>query len=82
MKATLARDCPRYFVQHPISDVAVAPKSDTKWYVVLAVKFLKPGMHYHFGVAKIEYITAGKQGWQYYRLPNLYLRTVSNPQLY
>jgi hypothetical protein len=81
----LARGCPRYFVQQPITDVVVAPRSDTNWYVVIAVKFLKPGMHYHFGVARIEYLTGGKHGWQYYWLPNVYLRTVSMrayPHLY
>jgi hypothetical protein len=81
----LAKGCPGYYVQQPITDVVVKPKSISNWYVVIALKFLKPGNAYHFGVARIGYVTGGKEGWQYYRLPNAYLRTVSKrayPQLY
>ncbi len=81
----LAKGCPRDFLQQPVTDVVVAPKSVSKWYVVIALKFLKTGRHYHFGVARIEYTTGGKHGWEYYQLTNAYLRTVSAhayPHLY
>jgi hypothetical protein len=84
-EGNLTKDCPESFAQHPVADVVVAPRSNTNWYVVIALVFLRPGQTYHLGVARVDYVTGGQSGWQYYRLPNAWLHTFPKgaiPNLY
>ncbi len=81
----LAKGCPEVFVQHPVTDVVVPPRSNTTWYIVIALVFHIPGRSYHFGVVRVDYLTGGKRGWQYDWLTNARLHTVPKgaiPHLY
>jgi len=80
----LPKTCPEHFKPHPLTDVVVAPRSDSSWDVVIALTFDRPGT-YTFGLLRIGYVSAGSRGWQDYYLENLHMTAVpgrSHPHLY
>jgi hypothetical protein len=60
----LPKTCPRQFTPHPVTDAVTPARSDSRWMVVVAVRFARPG-HYDFRNVKITYTTRGQEGWQY-----------------
>jgi hypothetical protein len=80
----VARNCPEFYKPHPVTDVVVASHTDSRWVVVIELIFERPG-RYRFGTARINYVTEGQSGWQYFGLPDVRVYTVpakSNPSLY
>jgi hypothetical protein len=83
-EGNLGKDCPEFYIPHPVTDVVIPPHSNTKYYIEITLVLLKPGK-YNFGRARISYVTDGRHGSQTYYLENINLRTVprrTNPHLY
>jgi hypothetical protein len=59
----LPRTCPRQFTPHPVTAAVTPARSDSRWMVVVAVRFSRPG-RYDFRHVKITYTTSGHEGWQ------------------
>jgi hypothetical protein len=81
----LAKTCPIIFNPwHPVTAVKIAPRSDANWLVYIALVFERPHITYHFGMARIDFVTGGATGWQNLQLPNLVLTTVppGTPNVY
>jgi hypothetical protein len=80
----LAKVCPQYYKPRPVTDLVVQPGKDSRWLVIIEIVFERPG-HYHFGLAKLSYVTGGRRAWQYFPLPDLRIKAVpvkTAPQLY
>jgi hypothetical protein len=45
---------------YPMNDVVTPPHSDSAWYLVIAIRFAKPG-RYYLGRARISYMVSGKR---------------------
>jgi len=83
-EGNLAKACPEFYKPHPLTDVTVPKHADSRWVVIIALVFERPGL-YKFGTVKIGYDIAGQQGWQYFSLPDVRARTVpikTHPHLY
>jgi hypothetical protein len=61
----LPKTCPSKFRPHPVMDAVTPPRSDSRWMIVVAVTFARPG-RYEFRNFKISYTTNGQEGWQRY----------------
>lgn len=80
----LPKTCPQSYSPHPVTDVGVAPRKDSKWIIVIALKFTKPG-RYDFGKVRIGFAEPGRTGSQSYYLENMFFRAVparTHPHLY
>lgn len=62
----LLKHCPSN-KPYPVSDDVTPPHSSSRWNIVLALVFAKPG-RYYFRDVKIVYTTNGQRGWQYENL--------------
>lgn len=60
-EGNLPKDCPERYKPHPVTDVAVAPRSFSRWEIVIAVVFRKPGK-YHFGLLRLGPFYCHKSG--------------------
>lgn len=60
----LSRDCPSKFIPRPVTDAVTPARSDSRWMVIVAVRFTKPG-RFNFRDFKVVYTTNGHRGWQY-----------------
>ena len=63
----LPKECPGEYVPHPLTAAVTAPRSDSNWTVIIALRIPRPGT-YHFTRVKINYTIGGHRGWQYYNL--------------
>ena len=63
----LLRYCRSVYRPFPVSDAIMPAHFESRWNIVLAITFAKPG-RYHLGRAKIFYSTNGHAGWQYQNL--------------
>lgn len=59
--------CTRLFAPVALSNVNVGPRSYSRWNVVLSFIAAKPGTYKSFKM-KLEYLTEGHRGWQYFYL--------------
>lgn len=59
----LEKVCPRQFVHVPLSDVVVAPHSDSRWNIVLSFIVPRPA-HIAYMEMKVRYEADGHPGWQ------------------
>lgn len=75
-----AKTCPQQFTPHPVTDVTVAPHSDSDWTILLALIFKRPGK-YRFGWARITYVAGGQRGWQNYYVGDTRITAQKDPQL-
>ncbi|HET9896674.1 MAG TPA: hypothetical protein VFQ44_17225 [Streptosporangiaceae bacterium] len=63
----LSSRCAKEYPAHPVTDALIRPRSRSNWFLVLAIRFSKPG-RYYLGRVKIYYTTGGQDGWQYQNL--------------
>lgn len=80
----LAEGCPESYKPHPVTDVTFRPGKGSRWVVIIEIVFEQPG-RYHFGLAKVSYVTGRRRGWQYFPLPDLRIKAVpfnTAPHLY
>jgi hypothetical protein len=60
----LPKECPGQFVPSPITSVSVPGNSDSPWYGVVTVRFMKAG-RYKINRFRVNYITSDGSGWEY-----------------
>lgn len=74
----LLKRCRHADTPYKIADVVVPPHSYSKWVVVIAIRFTKPG-RYVLRKAKVRYRADASDGWQYQNL-NTTIAVTSAPQ--
>jgi hypothetical protein len=52
---------------YPVTRDVTPPRSGSRWDLVLAITFARPGI-YHLARVRISYTANGRQGWQYQNL--------------
>ncbi len=70
--------CRKEFPPYPVTDAVTAPHANSNWYVLLAVRFTRPGRFY-LGRVKIYYTVGGQRGWQYQNLFATIIVTAARP---
>lgn len=74
----LPKECPSQFGSpQPVTAAVTGPHSDSSWTVMIALRITRPGT-YHINQVRIDYVTGGRSGWQYYNMYDTVNATVSS----
>jgi hypothetical protein len=63
----LLKLCRRSYRPYPVTDAVTQPHSNSRWFIVIAVTFTRPG-RYLLHRVRIDYTANGQDGWQYQNL--------------
>jgi hypothetical protein len=74
------KHCRRQMTPYRLSSIATAPHSDSRLFLVLSLRFDKPGRYYLRRV-RIDYTANGQEGWQYQNLYQTMIITLHNKEL-